>query len=173
MQGEAGLQNPERRRTVHLRAGHVVTDHHFANWKVKGRKFSNLPTRDMWNGEMIWAVGSRRNLDHWFKKDTWWNCNNIRTVDCIGHMAKDHNFADWKVKGAKCSFDWWVVISRGHIVESWRADLEKPGSISEFVTWRVKRTHHRIPEMWKCEMCFWISLWSQPMVTFVEYGGRS
>jgi hypothetical protein len=61
----------------------------------------------------------------------------------------NHRFADWKVKGAKCSFDWRVVISRGHIVESWRAELEKPSSISEFVTWRVERTHHRIPEMRK------------------------
>jgi hypothetical protein len=61
-------------------------------------------------------------------------------------MAKDHCFADWKVKGAKFSFDWRVVISRGHIVESWREELENPSSILEFVTWRVERTHHRIPE---------------------------
>jgi hypothetical protein len=47
-------------------------------------------------------------------------------------MAKDHRFAEWKVKGAKCSFDWRLVISRGHIVESWRAELEMPSSISEF-----------------------------------------
>jgi hypothetical protein len=46
-------------------------------------------------------------------------------------MAKDHRFTDWKVIGVKCSFDCRVVISRGHIVESWRAELEKPSSISE------------------------------------------
>jgi hypothetical protein len=59
----------------------------------------------------------------------------------------NHRFADWKVKGVKCSFDWQVVISRGHIVESWKVELEKSRSISEFVTWRVERTHHRVPEM--------------------------
>jgi hypothetical protein len=31
VQGEAGLQNPESRRTVHLRAGHVATDQHFTD----------------------------------------------------------------------------------------------------------------------------------------------
>jgi hypothetical protein len=40
--GEAGLQNPERRRTIHLRARHVVINQHFADWKVKGRRFSNF-----------------------------------------------------------------------------------------------------------------------------------
>jgi hypothetical protein len=35
-------------------------------------------------------------------------------------MAKDHRFADWNVKGAKCSFDWRVVISQGHIVKGLR-----------------------------------------------------
>jgi hypothetical protein len=88
-------------------------------------------------------------------------------------MAKDHRFDDWKVKGAKCLIDWRVVISRGHIVESWRAELEKPSSISEFVTWRVKRTHHRIPETRKCKMHFQIRLWSEPVVTSAKDGGRS
>jgi hypothetical protein len=62
-------------------------------------------------------------------------------------VARDHRFVDWKVKGAKYSFDWRVVIYCGHIVESWREELEKPSSISKFVTWRVERTHHRIPEV--------------------------
>jgi hypothetical protein len=88
-------------------------------------------------------------------------------------MAKDHRFADWKVKRAKCSFDWRVVISHGRIVESWRAKLEKPSSISKFVTWRVERTHHRIPETRRCGMRFRIRLWSQPVVTSAKDGGRS
>jgi hypothetical protein len=40
-----------------------------------------------------------------------------------------------------------VVISHGHIVESWRAELEKPRSISDIVKWRVETTHQRISEM--------------------------
>jgi hypothetical protein len=40
--GEAGLQNPESRRIVHLREGHMDIDNHFADWKVKGMKCSSL-----------------------------------------------------------------------------------------------------------------------------------
>jgi hypothetical protein len=68
--------------------------------------------------------------------------------------VKGHHFTEWKVKGVKCSFEWRVVISHGHIDEK----LEKPSPILEFLTWRVKRTHHNIPEMRKCEMRFRIRL---------------
>jgi hypothetical protein len=40
---EAGVQNPERRRIVHLRVGHVDIDRRFADWEVKGMGFPNLP----------------------------------------------------------------------------------------------------------------------------------
>jgi hypothetical protein len=42
VKGETRSQNPERRRTVHLQAGHAVKDHHVADWKVKVTGFSNL-----------------------------------------------------------------------------------------------------------------------------------
>jgi len=41
VKGEVGLKNPESKRTIHLQAGHVVTDQHFTDWKVKGRRCSN------------------------------------------------------------------------------------------------------------------------------------
>jgi hypothetical protein len=31
VQDEASLQNPERRRTVHLQVGHIASDWHFAD----------------------------------------------------------------------------------------------------------------------------------------------
>jgi hypothetical protein len=33
-----------------------VSDWHFIDWKVKGRKYSNLPTRDMRNRDKVWPV---------------------------------------------------------------------------------------------------------------------
>jgi hypothetical protein len=42
VQGVEGSQNPERRRTVHLQAGHVDIDQHFADWRVKGTMFPNF-----------------------------------------------------------------------------------------------------------------------------------
>ena len=42
VEGEEGLQNPERRRTVHLRVGHVEKYCQFADWKVKGMGFPNF-----------------------------------------------------------------------------------------------------------------------------------
>jgi hypothetical protein len=42
VQGVEGSQNPERRRTVHLQAGHVGIDRQFADWRVKGTMFPNL-----------------------------------------------------------------------------------------------------------------------------------
>jgi hypothetical protein len=78
--------------------------------------------------------------------------DNIWTIGSIGHMAKDHRFADWKVKGAKCSFDWRVVLSRGHIVESWRAELEMPSSISEFRRSRLGASRPFITGIAICEI---------------------
>ena len=42
VQGVEGSQNPERRRTVHLQAGHMGIDRQFADWRVKGTIFPNL-----------------------------------------------------------------------------------------------------------------------------------
>jgi hypothetical protein len=47
VQEEAGIQNPERRRTAHIRAGHVDTDQHFVDWKVKGMKCSILSALEL------------------------------------------------------------------------------------------------------------------------------
>jgi hypothetical protein len=50
-----------------------------------------------------------------------------------------------------------MVLSRGHIVESWRAELEKPSSISEFATWSFDTFHHRNDDMRICETPFGVS----------------
>jgi hypothetical protein len=42
VKGVEGSQNPERRRTVHLQAGHVVIDRQFIDWRVKGMMFPNF-----------------------------------------------------------------------------------------------------------------------------------
>jgi hypothetical protein len=67
-------------------------------------------------------------------------------------MVKDHCFTDWKFKGAKCSFDWRVVISRGHMVESWREELEMPSSIWEFRQLRLGASRTFITGITICEI---------------------
>jgi hypothetical protein len=57
--------------------------------------------------------------------------------------------------------------------KSCRENIEVTSSffgVSEIATWRVEMPHNRIAEM---RNTFWLSLWSQPLVTSVEDGGRS
>jgi hypothetical protein len=68
--------------------------------------------------------------------------------------VKDHRFADWKVKGEMCSFDWRVVISQGHIVEGLREEASGAKlhlGVSVITTWSVKTLHHRNRNMRDCD----------------------
>jgi hypothetical protein len=117
-------------------------------------------TCDMRYPEMIWAVGSRIDLNPWIQgrgpldADYTWR----KVSFSLTGKSKEGGSLFFEI--TKRSFDWRVVIAHGHIVESWREELVQPSSISTIATWRVDMPQHRIPEIASRENALWISVWS-------------
>jgi hypothetical protein len=127
----------------------VESDWNFAN--LESTEYG-VETREMRDRDKIWTIGSME----------------ISTVDQTQYKLAKYEAPFFFF------FFWHSLWSSPVVTRREGVNLEKLHfEVSGIATWRVEMPHLQIHEIRNRESTLWISVWSQPLGTSMEDGGRS